>query len=57
MFKMMISPAMFFSFFQNSDFSEVSKFINKRQKEILRCAPLDQNTGIGPNGSFSFTEH
>ena len=29
----------FFSFFQNSDFSGFSKFINKCQKEILRCAP------------------
>ena len=28
-----------FSFFQNSDFSGFSKFINKCQKEILRCAP------------------
>ena len=29
----------FFSFFQNSDFSFFSKFINKCQKEILRCVP------------------
>ena len=29
----------FFSFSQNSDFSGFSKFINKCQKEILRCAP------------------
>ena len=29
----------FFSFFQNSDFSGFSKFINKYQKEILSCAP------------------
>ena len=29
----------FFSFFLKSDFSTFSKFINKRQKEILRCAP------------------
>ena len=29
----------FFSFFQNSDFSGFSKFINKCQKEIVRCAP------------------
>ena len=29
----------FFSFLQNSDFSGVSKFINKCQKEILRCTP------------------
>ena len=29
----------FFSFFQKSDFSGFSKFINKCQKEILRCAP------------------
>ena len=29
----------FFSFFQNSDFLDFSKFINKCQKEILRCAP------------------
>ena len=28
-----------FSFFQKSDFSGFSKFINKCQKEILRCAP------------------
>ena len=28
----------FFSLFQNSDFSGFSKFINKCQKEILRCA-------------------
>ena len=37
--KMMISSAIFFSFFQNSDFLGFSKFINKCQKEILRCAP------------------
>ena len=29
----------FFSFFQNSDFSGFSKFINKCEKEILRCVP------------------
>ena len=29
----------FFSFFQNLDFSSFSKFVNKCQKEILRCAP------------------
>ena len=29
----------FFSFFQNSDFSGFSKFINKCQNEILSCAP------------------
>ena len=29
----------FFSFFQNSDFSCFSQFINTSQKEILRCAP------------------
>ena len=29
----------FFSFFQKSDFSGFSKFINKCQKEILRCGP------------------
>ena len=29
----------FFSFFQKSDFSGFSKFINKCQKIILRCAP------------------
>ena len=34
----MISPANFF-IFSKSDFSGFSKFINKRQKEILRCAP------------------
>ena len=32
--KMVISPAIFFSFFQNSDFSGFSKFINKCQKKI-----------------------
>ena len=32
-------PQQFFSIFQNSDFSGFSKFINKCQKEILRCAP------------------
>ena len=37
----MTSPAFLFFliFFQNSDFSGVSKFINKCRKEILRCAP------------------
>ena len=30
----------FFSFFRNSDFLGFSKFINKCQKEILRCAPF-----------------
>ena len=39
MCKMMVSPAMFFSFFQNSDFSTFLKSVNKCQKEILRCAP------------------
>ena len=42
MCKLMISPAIFFffsSFFQNYDFSGFSKFINKCQKETLRCAP------------------
>ena len=41
MCKRTISPGIFyfFSFFQNSDFSGFSKFINKCQKEILRCAP------------------
>ena len=34
MCKMMISPTIFF--FQNSDFLDFSKFINKCQKEILR---------------------
>ena len=29
-----------FSFFQKSDFLGFSKFINKCQKEILRCAPF-----------------
>ena len=29
----------FFHFYQNSDFSCFLKFINKCQKEILRCAP------------------
>ena len=29
----------FFSFFQKSNFSGFSKFINDWQKEILRCAP------------------
>ena len=29
----------FFSFFLKSDFSTFSKFINERQKEILRCVP------------------
>ena len=38
MCQMMISPAIFFSFFQTSDFLGFSKFINKCQKEILRCA-------------------
>ena len=28
-----------FPFFQNSDFSGFSKFINKCQKEVLRFAP------------------
>ena len=37
MCKIMISPAIFFSFFQYSAFSGFSKFINKCQKEILRC--------------------
>ena len=41
--KMMISPAIFFLFFQKSDFSGFSKFINKCQKEILRCAPLSSD--------------
>ena len=36
--KMMISPANFFIFFL-SYFSGFSKFINKHQKKILRCAP------------------
>ena len=35
----MISPAMFFSFLHNSNFLGFSKFINKCQNEILRCAP------------------
>ena len=39
MCKMMISPAISFSFFQNSDFLGFSKFINKYQKEIMRCNP------------------
>ena len=40
MCKMMIPPAfIFFNFYQNSDFSGFLKFINKCQKEILRCAP------------------
>ena len=38
MSKMMICPAFFFSFFQNSDFFYFSKFINKWQIEIMRCA-------------------
>ena len=33
----------FFSFFQKSDFSVFSKFINKCQNEILRCAPPSSN--------------
>ena len=37
--KKMISPAIFFLFLQNSDFSDFSKYINKCQKQILRCAP------------------
>ena len=37
--KMMISPAIFFHFFQHSDFSGFSNFISKCQKEILRCGP------------------
>ena len=41
--KMMISPAIFFSFFQNSHFLGFSKVINKCQKEILRCAPPSWN--------------
>ena len=40
MCKMMISPAIFFQFFQNSDFWGFSKFVNKCHKEILRCAPF-----------------
>ena len=43
MCKMMISPAIFlfyfFLFFQNSEFLGFSKFINKCQKEIIRCVP------------------
>ena len=39
MCKMMIYPAIFFHFFQNSNFSCLSKFINKCQKVILRYAP------------------
>ena len=40
MCKMMISPAIVvFSFFQNSDFLGFSKFINKCQKKVMRCAP------------------
>ena len=31
-------PAIIFHFFQNSDFLGFSKFINKCQKEVLRCA-------------------
>ena len=37
--EMMISPGIFFSFFQSSDFLGFSKFINKCQKEIMRWAP------------------
>ena len=37
MCKMMISSVIFFSFFQNSDFSGFSNFINKCQKEIQVC--------------------
>ena len=37
--KMMISPSIFVSCFQISDFSGFSELINKYQKEILRCAP------------------
>ena len=32
-----------FSFFRKSDFSDFSKFINKCQKEILRCAPFSSH--------------
>ena len=40
MCKMMVSPAVFFIFsIFKIDFSGFSKFINKCQKEILRCAP------------------
>ena len=35
----MVSPVIFFSFSQKSDFSGFSKFISKCQKEILRYAP------------------
>ena len=39
MSKLLISSAVFFSFFQNSDLLDLSKFISNCQKEILRCAP------------------
>ena len=40
MCKMMVSPAVFFIFsIFKIDFSGFSKFINKCQKEILRCVP------------------
>ena len=42
MCKMIISPAFIylfiFSFFQNSNFLDFSKFINKYQKEIMKFA-------------------
>ena len=41
----MIYPAIFFLFFQNSDFSGFSKCINKWQKEILKCAPPSSHMG------------
>ena len=41
--KIIISSNLVFPFFQNSHFSGFSKFINKCQKEILRCAPLSSN--------------
>ena len=37
--KMLISPAIYFSFFQNFDFLGFSNFINKCQKEVMRCVP------------------
>ena len=44
----------FFSFFQNSDFSGFSEFINKCQKEILRCAPPSHVCGFSSISHFLF---
>ena len=47
----------FSSFFQNSDFLGFSKFINKCQKEFLRCAPprnLHMCVRVSPPGLCMF---